>query len=261
LPEGAWVRTVTSNPDARRSKPLAGKTAIVHAGVEGWAIPIVRALKEAGATVALAAGTPAVATVGATSGANLFLRGPFPDQGAVSSAAGRVVEQFTHLSILVNAPQVELFRPASDISDSDLRNLFECNVLPAYRWSKAVAAHMVKESSGRIINFVSGLSRRGLSNASAFAMTQAALDAMTQSLALEWSGAGIRVNGIGYGWDETTRRPPEEQQKERLVRFLPLRRKAHPDDLMGLLVYLASDASDFVTGQTIFIDGGAMAHA
>ena len=92
-------------------------------------------------------------------------------------------------------------------------------------------------------------------------MTQAALDSMVQSLALEWASSGVRVNGIGYGWVDTERRPLDEQQKERLVRFLPLRARGHPDDYMGLLTYLASDASDFVTGQTVFIDGGAMAHA
>jgi 3-oxoacyl-[acyl-carrier protein] reductase len=105
------------------------------------------------------------------------------------------------------------------------------------------------------------LAERGMSNSAAFAASQAAARGMTQSLALEWARTGIRVNAIGLGWYEATSRPIEEQQKERLVRYLPLRRKGQPSDIAALLVYLASDASAFVTGQTVYVDGGALAHA
>lgn len=242
-------------------KPLAGKIAVLHIGAAGWAGPIVGALREAGATVALAAGSPGVSSLGADTGADIALGGPFDDDGAVASAVESLVGRYGRLDILVNAPQAELFRPVADVSDADLRGLFDRNVVSAFRWCRGAASQMARQRSGRIINFMSGLSRRGLANGAAFAMTQAALDAMTQSLALELAGTGVRVNGVGYGWVEPARRPLEEQQKERLVRFLPLRRKGHPDDLAGLLVYLASDGSSFVTGQTIFVDGGAMAHA
>jgi NAD(P)-dependent dehydrogenase (short-subunit alcohol dehydrogenase family) len=242
-------------------RPLEGKAAVLHIGAPDWTMPIAGALKEAGATVALAAGVPGVPSPGADTGADFVLEGPFDDEASVTSAIGSVVARCGRLDILVNAPQAELFRPVAEISDAALRSLFERNVVSAFRWSRGAAGQMARQRSGRIINFISGLSRRGLANGSAFSMTQAALDAMTQSLALELAGTGVRVNGVGYGWVEPERRPLEEQQKERLVRFLPLRRKGHPDDLMGLLVYLASDASSFVTGQTIFVDGGAMAHA
>ena len=77
-----------------------------------------------------------------------------------------------------------------------------------------------------------------------------------------WSGRERTswVNAIGAGWI-STEAPTKETQRELLVRYIPSRRKGHPIDLCGLLVYLASDACDFVTGQTIFIDGGALAHA
>ncbi len=90
--------------------------------------------------------------------------------------------------------------------------------------------------------------------------TQGAIHQLTMALALEWGKSNVRVNGIGAGW-VTTEEQTEEAQKELLVRYLPLRRKGHPTDLCGLLVYLVSDACDFVTGQTLFIDGGALAHA
>jgi NAD(P)-dependent dehydrogenase (short-subunit alcohol dehydrogenase family) len=89
---------------------------------------------------------------------------------------------------------------------------------------------------------------------------QGAIHQLTSSLALEWGREGIRVNSIGAGW-VTTEEQTEETKRELLVRYLPSRRKGHPDDLASLLVYLSSDSCGFVTGQTIFIDGGALAHA
>ena len=119
---------------------------------------------------------------------------------------------------------------------------------------------MLRQGGGRIVNIGSALSQRGLWNSVAVCAAQGAIHQITMSLALEWGREGIRVNGIGAGWMSTDE-PSEEDQRELLVRYLPSRRKGHPTDLCGLLVYLASDACDFVTGQTIFIDGGALAHA
>lgn len=242
-------------------RPLEGKVALVCSGAPGWAGPVIRTLREAGAAVALAAASPEA--IPPDSGQHLasLLEGPFNNRTEVEFATGHLIQRLGRLDILVSLPQSELFQPASEVSDEALSSLFERNVATVYRWSRAAGACMSRQKSGRIITFISGLSRRGVVNGSAFAMTQAALDAMTQSLAVEMAGSGVRVNGVGYGWVEPARRPLDEQQKERLVRFLPLRRKGHPDDLMGLLVYLASDASSFVTGQTVFVDGGAMAHA
>ena len=80
---------------------------------------------------------------------------------------------------------------------------------------------------------------------------------LTSSLALEWARHGIRVNAVGAGWLTTGPLDPQDG----LARFLPSRRRGRPDDIGGLVVYLASDACDFVTGQTVHVDGGATAHA
>ena len=119
---------------------------------------------------------------------------------------------------------------------------------------------MANRGGGIIVNFVTGLARRGVAGASADSMAQAAIEAMTRSLALEWAPDGVRVNAIGIGWYEFEGRPIEEQRAERLVRYLAVRRKGSPDDVLDLLAYLASDESGYVTGQTVYVDGGAMAH-
>ena len=191
----------------------------------------------------------------------MVVQGPFSYQGAVEAGVRSVLHKYGRLDVLINLPHTPSYAPASEVSDQTFTDGMALHTGTVYRWCRVVGAHMAGQKRGHLITFVSGLARRGLVNGSAFGMSQAALDSMVQSLALEWASVGVRVNGIGYGWVDTERRPLDEQQKERLVRFLPLRSKGHPDDYMGLMIYLASDASGFVTGQTVFIDGGAMAHA
>ena len=119
---------------------------------------------------------------------------------------------------------------------------------------------MIENRSGRIINMTSGLAERGLVNTVADCAGHGAVKQLTAALALEWATLGIRVNAIGAGWMGLENTDTESDGNP-LERFIPSRRMGHPKELSGLLRYLASDQSDFVTGQTIHIDGGAMAHA
>ena len=126
--------------------------------------------------------------------------------------------------------------------------------------SQIVGTKMLEHGYGRIVNMTSTLAKRGLWNSVASCSVEGAIHQFTSSLALEWGREGIRVNGIGAGWI-TKETQSEQDPNELLVRYIPSRRKGHPTDLAGLLVYLASESCDFVNGQTIFIDGGSLAHA
>ena len=97
-------------------------------------------------------------------------------------------------------------------------------------------------------------------NGSAFAASQAAVLSLTRSLAVELGVDNIRVNALGSGWTTAEDIPLEVQQEELLVRYTPLRRKGHPRDIGPLLVYLASEACDYTTGQPVYVDGGLNAH-
>ena len=119
---------------------------------------------------------------------------------------------------------------------------------------------MLDQQYGRVVNIISGLAERGMVNAAAYAVSQAGLLALTRSLAVEWGPHNIRVNAIGTGWTTADNIPLEVQQQERLVRYIPLRRKGHPAELGPLLVYLCSPACDYTTGQPVYIDGGLNAH-
>ena len=134
----------------------------------------------------------------------------------------------------------------------------DVNVKSMFLCCRAVGRRMLRQGGGRIVNISSGLSAPpALSNSAAYAASQGAVRQLTSSLALEWARHGIRVNAVGAGWLTTSPTDLEDS----LARFIPSRRLGSPDDIGGLVVYLASDACDFVTGQTIYVDGGATAHA
>ena len=232
----------------------------------GWAESIAGALAQAGATVAVASvdsdlldATMKVIEEQGQKG--LPLQGHFEDEKEVAAALKKAVSGRAGLDVLVNAPKAEFFAPALEISTSDWTSFHTLVVDQTFTWCREAATLMSQRGCGRIVNVISGLSRRGMANASAFSATQGALESMTRSLALEWAPLGIRVNGIGTGWCRETMKPPKQQLQEPLVRYLPLRRRGVPSDVGSLAVYLASEASSFVSGQTIFVDGGALAHA
>ena len=177
----------------------------------------------------------------------------------VDVVVNKVVSGLGKIDILVNNARVEFGKPFNDVTEAEWKAVMDFNVNSMFLFCRAVGKHMLDQGQGRIINISSGLAVRGLWNSVAACASQGAIHQLTSALALEWGRNNIKVNAIGAGW-LTVDEPKEEDQKDLLVRYLPSRRKGHPRDLCGLLVYLASDADGFVTGQTIFIDGGALAH-
>ena len=242
LPEGTAVTGI-----------LAGKVAVVRSGDARWLKPIAAALSSCDAKVALVAGPePGLS-------ADMLIANPGHDDNAVADSLAVIGDGIGPVDILVNGPIEPLYLGAAETSDDDVASVQE-QAATVYRWCRVAGATMTNQGGGAIVNFVTGLARRGVAGASADSMTQAAIEAMTRSLALEWARENVRVNAIGIGWYEYEGQTIEEQRAERLVRYLPLRRKGTPDDVMDLLAYLASDESGYVTGQTVYMDGGAMAH-
>jgi NAD(P)-dependent dehydrogenase (short-subunit alcohol dehydrogenase family) len=161
----------------------------------------------------------------------------------------------------VNNAQVEFGKPFTEVTLEEWEAVMATNVRSVFLFCREAGRQMLRQGKGRIVNIISGLAERGLWNSAAYCASQGAVLQLTRSLALEWAREGIRVNAIGTGWYSLEEPSPEEAQKERLVRFIPLRRKGHPRDIAALLVYLASDSCDYTTGQPIYVDGGLMSHA
>ena len=244
---------------------LTGKTALITADLRGWTPILASALAEAGANVAIAGSVrsdmaDAVKAVESQGRKAVALTTDVTSTSEVEAAVSGAVSEFDRLDILVNNTRVEFGKPFEEVTDSEWHAVMDYNVRSMFLFCRAAGRRMLEQGGGRIVNIGSGLAARGLWNSVAACAAQGAVHQLTSALALEWSRRNIRVNGIGAGW-VTVEPQTEESQRELLVRYLPSRRRGHPTDLCGLLVYLASDACDFVTGQTIFIDGGALAHA
>ena len=244
---------------------LTGKRAVITADRRGWTPYLAAALAEAGADVAVAGSaasdmTDAAEAVNAQGRRGLAVTTDLTDKTSVEAMVATTAAELGGVDILVNNASVEFGKRFELITEDEWVRFMEFSVTSVFLACQAAGARMLEQGSGRIVNIGSALSQRGLWNSVAFCAAQGAIHQMTSSLALEWGRQGIRVNGIGAGW-MSTEEPSEEDQRELLVRYLPSRRRGHPNDLAALLVYLSSDACDFVTGQTIFIDGGALAHA
>jgi NAD(P)-dependent dehydrogenase (short-subunit alcohol dehydrogenase family) len=244
---------------------LEGKVALLTADQRGWTPYLAAALAEAGAQLAIfgdasSDANQAYSTVIENGGSAVEIKADITNNNDIESAINQTVNKFGALDILVNNAQLEFGKPFSEVSEEEWLDLMNFNVTSLFRLCKSAGKVMNENGGGRIINISSGLAVRGLWNSVPLCTAYGAVHQFTSSLALEWAHRNIRVNGIGAGWFSTDRSTASDES-ELLIRYLPLRRKGHPEDLAGLLIYLSSNASDFVTGQTIFIDGGALAHA
>ena len=244
---------------------LPGKVAIV-AGDDDSIIPfLAEILAEAGARVFVVTGRDALLEEAVRRsrerGGEAF--GTLCDgasEGDVESALADVVDRWGRVDVLVNNFRTEFAKPFDEVTLPEFEEVMERNVKTVFLLCRAVGTRMLHQGGGRIINIISGLAERGLWNSAAYCASQGAVLQLTRALALEWGRQNIRVNAIGIGWLSTEEVAPVEAQKELLVRYIPLRRRGHPRDIAPLLVFLASDACDYTTGQPIYIDGGLMAH-
>ena len=241
---------------------LTGKTAILATSGGREAPFLGQALVEAGASVFAVARTQTLldavlASLPPGSGGTVM------DAGVPDSAKS-VMEQFdrTHdkVDILVNDPRSMYAKPLEEISAGEWDAVQTRNAKAPFLLSQQVLPRMAKAEYGRVVNMISELAERGMINGSAFAASQAAVLALTRSLAVEWSRFNIRINAIGTGLMDTEGQSLEAQQEELAVRYTPLRRKGKPSDIGPLLVYLCSGSCDYSTGQPIYIDGGLNAH-
>jgi NAD(P)-dependent dehydrogenase (short-subunit alcohol dehydrogenase family) len=241
---------------------LTGKTAIL-ATSGGTVAPFLgQALAEAGASVFAIARTQALLDA-------VLKSLPQGSCGAVMDAgmadsAKKAMDEFDRshdkVDILVNDPRSMFAKPLEEIGVDEWDAVQTRNAKAPFLLSQQVLPRMAKAEYGRVVNMISEMAERGMINGSAFAASQAAVLALTRSLAVEWSRFNVRINAIGTGLIDTEGQSLEKQQEELLVRYTPLRRKGNTSDIGPLLVYLCSEFCDYSTGQPVYIDGGLNAH-
>jgi NAD(P)-dependent dehydrogenase (short-subunit alcohol dehydrogenase family) len=181
------------------------------------------------------------------------------DESDVRSAVRRTVSEFGSLDILVNAPDLPFAKPLAEITPAEWRRAIDVNLTGVFLACRAAGDLMRSQKSGRIVNIVSLLGERGLANGGAYCAAQAGVLNFTRALALEWARTGVTVNAIGAGWTEGMGIITDEA-KAQLERYLPYKRLGKPEEISGAVVYLASGVADYLTGQVIWIEGGALSH-
>jgi len=180
---------------------------------------------------------------------------------AVEAAVDGVMTALGSIDILVNCPDLFLAKPIAEIADGEWERILSVNLSGVFFACRAVGPRMLKQERGKIINVASGLGERGLPNSSAYCAAKGGVINLTRALAQEWAAGGITVNCIAPGWmEDSPGLGDPNPETNRVVRFIPLRRAGRPDDIGPLAVYLASDAAGYVTGRTMFVDGGLLAH-
>jgi NAD(P)-dependent dehydrogenase (short-subunit alcohol dehydrogenase family) len=245
---------------------LAGRAALITGGSRGIGRAIALAMATSGARVAVCSrhldACQAVADeIGAAGGVALAVAGNVGHPEDVPAIIGAVIDRFGALDILVNnAATNPQFGPLVDAQDSAVDRIFEVNVQGPLRLTAAAVHAWMGEHGGAVINIASVGGIRPEAMIGAYNASKAALINLTQTLARELGGRGIRVNAIAPGLVATDFARvliDTPSIHDHIVGQTPLQRHAVPDEIAGAAVFLASDASSFVTGSTLVVDGGA----
>jgi len=244
--------------------PLAGKVAIVTGASRGLGRAMAVALAGAGADVALAARSKPdleeTARLVRTAGRRAVVAATDVTRYAeVEGLVTLTMSELGGLDIVVNNSGVASVKPLIEWAPEEWRALVDTNLHGAIALCRAAAPHLIARGAGKVINVASMLAAVGLSGYTVYSATKGAIVAFTRTLGVEWARHNIQVNAIAPGWFDTDMSAPawaNPRVGERLVRDIPARRIGKPEEIGPLAVYLASSASDFMTGQTIYLDGG-----
>lgn len=181
------------------------------------------------------------------------------DGDAIGRLVETVIDEFGHVDTLINVAGVNRRMPAEHVTEEDYDFIVGINLKGAFVLSLAVGKHMLERGRGNHINIASLNNDRPLKGVLPYAVSKAGLGQMTRSLALEWGDRGVRVNGIAPGFiltDLSKKLWAQPEIKQWGLANTPLRRLGRVEDLVGTAIFLASEASAFMTGQMLFVDGG-----
>jgi 2-deoxy-D-gluconate 3-dehydrogenase len=259
--------TQPASPLQPRDRSLQGRTAVVTGAGRGLGRAIATALGSAGARVALLGRTEAslldvAQEITGAGGTALPVPVDVTDEPQVERAARTVQTELGGADILVNNAGAALVRPLISTTTAEVTSLFALNVIAAMTCARHFGAAMISRRWGRVINVASISGLLGESNTSVYAASKGALVAFTRALAVEWARHDVTVNAVAPGYFRTDLNAAaldDPDIGERLVRKIPLRRVGQPAELGPLFVYLASEASAFMTGSVLVIDGGQVA--
>lgn len=246
---------------------LTGKRALITGGTHGLGMAIAKGIGAAGASLLINGHSPdkmdnalrQYREAGLTAEGCLF---DVTDDAAVEKAIERL-ESDGPIDILVNNAGIIKRTPLLDMSVADFRQVIDVDLVGPFIVARHLAKYMVKRKAGKVINICSMMSELGRNTVGAYAAAKGGLKMLTKNMATEWARHNIQVNGIGPGYFATEQTAPIRVNghpfNDFIINRTPAGRWGDPDDLAGTAIFLSSRASDFISGQIIYVDGGILA--
>lgn len=248
---------------------LHGKVALVTGATHGLGMAMAMGLGEAGATLVInghSSDEKIKAAVAEYEKAGIKAHGyrfNVTDEQEVADAVTRIESEVGPIDILVNNAGIIKRVPLLEMAVDEFEDVIRTDLTGVFIMTKPVVASMIKRGGGKVINICSMMSELGRNSVGAYAAAKGGLKMLTRNMATEWAASNVQVNGIGPGYFATSQTAPIRVDghpfNDFIVQRTPAGKWGDPDDLKGAAVFLSSAASDFVTGQVLYVDGGILA--
>ncbi|MGD8985351.1 MAG: SDR family oxidoreductase [Desulfobacteraceae bacterium] len=247
---------------------LSGKVAIVTGGGRGIGRAIALGLAECGAKLVLAARTKeelvkVVSEIKGNGGEAVPIVTDLMVSDQINALVQATMESYDRVDILVNNAARSFLRPLMDLREDGWDKIFDVNCKAAFLLSRAVAKIMGKQGGGKIINITTVGAVRGGAGMGVYHASKAALNMLTKCMAVEWAPLNVNVNAVGPGLTKTAFSQPiwsNPSLEQMITTRVPKGRLAEPEEIVGAVLFLCSEDSSFITGESIYVDGGTLAN-